>query len=780
MSDISKDQAWFDYMEDQYESGEITLEDWEEAYSELSKTFMVTEVIEVNTSPTMTTETMDAAPLTTNTSTTTTIQGLIEWECDANGTRLPLRIARVELRDRDAVGSQCIAEQYTDTNGEFCFTFEEWEELENGGADVFVRCYLDSETFEVGRGWQSDIVNYYFDTQVVDNVSAGTTATYSCCMGYDETVTAQKAVYVHQGMVVAQRFAYAMGMRTNLNLNVAYPASAPFTDLHQSGFCGGNINEQCMAAIGTDNFNSFDTHIHEYGHFVEWSMGNYGSSIPEVLLNDPTHSGTDDHFAERDDKTLAMNLIWSESWATAFSQIAQRYYATEYDGIPWFDDVCNKKENNENNFYEDLTPDHNSGEVQENAVIAVLWDLFDSGTNESFDTVSWGYQKWWNYTTRQGTYTLTDFTNMIETYYPSNRSGLGMIMAKYQISPGSLTITNQNIVSTSIPPVLSWRVNGSTNNPNNRFQVVFYDKYGNLIYECSPVTSTKAYNDTYSYTVSQIDWNNVLQNYGGTFTVNIAVRAYHTEDPISGPYISQYAPVTLTRHNELTIYSGNRYTEKQIKLDNGGYCDYTVTFEKGGTRVIQTFGTKDTVIELYSSSGTLLRGASDTDDEGYNTNAFLSYRFAPGVQYTIRVRFYGTGTYGTTRLAIVRTYTHDNYEAAYGTYGITSKSFNLSTNEVALFRYKFSSSGNATFTMSSADNQDTYLYVIDPTSTELITRYNNNPGTANLYDDDSAGNYQAQLTKTVQANKEYLVILTFYDPSSTSGEVTIRTTWQTS
>ena len=79
--------------------------------------------------------------------------------------------------------------------------------------------------------------------------------------------------------------------------------------------------------------------------------------------------------------------------------------------------------------------------------------------------------------------------------------------------------------------------------------------------------------------------------------------------------------------------------------------------------------------------------------------------------------------------------------------------------------------------MSSADNNDTYLYVIDPTSTELITRYTgSNPGSANLYDDDSAGNSQAQLTKTVQANKEYLVILTFYDPSVTSGAVTIRTT----
>ena len=78
--------------------------------------------------------------------------------------------------------------------------------------------------------------------------------------------------------------------------------------------------------------------------------------------------------------------------------------------------------------------------------------------------------------------------------------------------------------------------------------------------------------------------------------------------------------------------------------------------------------------------------------------------------------------------------------------------------------------------MSSDDNQDTYLYVIDPTSTELITQYYYNPGAANLYDDDSAGNYQAQLTKTVQANKEYLVILTFYDPSATSGAVTIRTT----
>ena len=188
--------------------------------------------------------------------------------------------------------------------------------------------------------------------------------------------------------------------------------------------------------------------------------------------------------------------------------------------------------------------------------------------------------------------------------------------------------------------------------------------------------------------------------------------------------------------------------------------------------MVQTFGNQNTVLELYSSDGTLLLEKSDTDDDGYSQNALFTYFFTADLEYIIRVRFYSSSTYGTIKLAIVPSYHYDNYEATYGPYSLTTVSWSLDNNKVALFRYKFNTAGNVTFTMSSTT--DTFIYVIDPTSTSLIVKYSgNNQSDINLYDDDSGGNTQAQITKTVQANKEYLVIISFYNPSTMSGDFSI-------
>lgn len=190
--------------------------------------------------------------------------------------------------------------------------------------------------------------------------------------------------------------------------------------------------------------------------------------------------------------------------------------------------------------------------------------------------------------------------------------------------------------------------------------------------------------------------------------------------------------------------------------------------------MVQTFGTKDTVLELYLSDGTLLLGRTDTNDKGYERNALFSYNFTANTEYIIRIRFFSTDVSGAVKLVIVPTYSHANYESAYGTYGITTVSWKLGIDKVALFRYKFASDEDVTFTMSADD--DTYLYVIDPCSTELLPEYDgSNFDSTNLYDDDSGEYLQAQLTKTVEANKEYLVIISFYSPHASSGDFSIHT-----
>ena len=109
-------------------------------------------------------------------------------------------------------------------------------------------------------------------------------------------------------------------------------------------------------------------------------------------------------------------------------------------------------------------------------------------------------------------------------------------------------------------------------------------------------------------------------------------------------------------------------------------------------------------------------------------------------------------------------------------YGETTVNWNLGTKAVALFRYQFTSPGTATFRMSS--NVDTYLYIIDPTTTTPIVQFSaTNMDCDNLYDDDTYGNLQALLSKKVQAGKEYLVIISFFNPSTMSGDFSITSSF---
>lgn len=755
VSDISKDRAFYECMEAQYEAGLISMEEWEDAYTEFSHNFIIedtTALYETTpANPSANINLIDAST-TATASTSTTVTGTLRWELE-DGSKLPLRQTKIDLRDKETVGSSLIASTYTDSNGKFSFVFDKSEPLENGGLDLFIRIYTEAKTFEV----KQDLTFTYnsLATSVRENVSSGSSITINAYVPYDTSNNVNKSIYVLQGMVVGERFAQAMGMSTDNFIHVLYP----FTLNTESAFCWGELADNCYAGIGTNRFNNFDTLIHEYGHFVEVSMGNYGAQLWEMAINIPIHKIDTDHFADKLLKDYAMELTWSESWATAFSQIAQEYYKAEYPNVPGFADV--KKDDID---FESPTIRENGGEAQELAVIATLWDMYDSGANESYDNIALGYRFWWEYTTKKGTYTLTDFAKFVDHYYPQNREEIGELMGQHQISPNRLRIRNKADVSELNPPELIWKVNGSSSNPNNRFQVVFFDNYGNYIYSTSYIESTKAYNSSFIYQVSLSDWTQVLKNYGGTFTINIAVRAYHSEEPISGPYISTYAPITLTIHGDFGKLSTYKYTERLVKLDKGEYCDFKISFATSGSKLIQTFGTKDTKITLYASDGTLLKS---NNNSGYGQNAYIRYFVWTNTEYTIRIKFSDTSVYGTTKLTIIPAYGEPNLNSAQidtyaDIYAIkNSTKFSLNSyaerNYTRVITYTPPSTGTYTFEIES--DFDSYIYVIDP---RLISKIVKN---VNYNDDDGAG-LNPLLTTRLDANVPYLIIYSAIDLNS--------------
>lgn len=554
ISDVSEDQAWYNYMEAQYNEGLLTKEEWESAYSELSRTFIAKEENSAVG--------LAATPMSVSSSDETTFTGVFRWQL-ADGTKLPLRRVKVELRDVEKQlfeNSRCIATTYTNNNGEFTFTFntsEEWYALESDGLDVFIRIVLESETFAVAQDWVFSF--NYFDTEVEENLQSGIKKWYNYYVPYNEDNNVNKSTYVHQGMVLGQRFALTMGMGDNNFLKVQYPG--------EDSFCWGT--NDCIAMISAEDFNDFDTLTHEYGHFVEVSMGIYGPSLFDLILNDPNHSSNSNHFEDKDNKVFAMELTWIESWATIFAQIAQKYYEYDYDAVPGIADIFDGRNYEIYTYNPDL-----SGEAQENAVSAFLWDLYDNTPDEVFyskntvgvsslevtyDNIALGCYSWWNCTTQKGIYTLTDLINVLENLYASERNEIGIILAAHQISPSNFTLLNEPTMYTG--PKLSWMVNGSAKNPNNLFEVIFFDNYGNQIYSLSNISSIKGDDNTeiVEYTVLYRSWWQVLKDYAGTFTINVAVRAYHADEPLSGPYISKYIPITFTVHKDLQFTESHRY-----------------------------------------------------------------------------------------------------------------------------------------------------------------------------------------------------------------------------
>ncbi len=785
ISDISEDTAWNDCMQDKYDAGLISKHEWEDAYSEYSKSFYE----EYTQGDEIATANEGIALLSVSDS--TTIKGQLVWTLK-DGTKLPLRNSKVNLMDKEVSGADYIATTYTDDNGYYSFTFDnpdEWYELEAGGLDVFIRWYPASTTFGVTKDF--GVLQYYMDGSVTENVASGSTLTRSYIVNYNEALNPCKAFYLEQLMLIGQEYAIDMGMPTGNYINVIYPfgtaemiqkLSTFLNKIYDVGdslnglvfsdtdaFCYGMLNGQCFSAIGKNVFNDVDTLIHEYGHFVEHTMGTYGIGIEEMVANSPKHYFVTDHFYDKNDKEFAMELTWSEAWASAFSQIAQEYFVKNnvsvsgYTNIPYIADAY---EDNSYNF-ETVSVKDESCEAQEYAVAGFLWDIYDSsGTAETFDNVSLGYKNWWNHTTKKGIYTLQNFTEYIYGYSTTYKNLMGQILSEYQIAPGTPYTSGTSYTKTAIPTI-RWKVNGSKYNPNNRFRVKFYDAYGNNIYTTSYINTTQNYNTYYSYAIPQSVWNQVIKNYGGTFTIYYEVEGYNTKEFVSGPYTTNKKSIKVTVNDTATLSASNRYTERVIKLDKGGCFDYTVTFATSGYKLIQTFGTKDTKIEVYSSSGTLL---TSDDDGGYGTNALKYYYFTANTSYKIRVKFYSGSVYGVTKLAITPangTYSSSslsNYEGISAVTGKTSYSSQVYASKNCTKVMRFTPPTTGSYTLQLQSNYDTYMYVIDPRSSSELVSGNN-------FNDDSGTGLNPLITTNLTAGVQYLIIYSMYNPNSLTGEV---------
>lgn len=211
----------------------------------------------------------------------------------------------------------------------------------------------------------------------------------------------------------------------------------------------------------------------------------------------------------------------------------------------------------------------------------------------------------------------------------------------------------------------------------------------------------------------------------------------------------------------INMSSTDRYIERTATIPQNGYNykDYYVTFATAGTKLFQTFGGKDAKLYLYDSEYNQL---AYNDDAGYSLNSLFNYTVEANTPYILRVQFYNSSTTGSIKIGITpSSVSPATYEDIWhlGT-NVVGCGFTSTLNTTQVICYTPGTSGTYRFTTNSADSIDTYLYFIDPTSTEAC-----------LYNDDGAGSLQAKIDVDLIAGRRYLLIVSAFSITTKSGSM---------
>ncbi|MGI6770348.1 MAG: leucine-rich repeat domain-containing protein [Bacilli bacterium] len=532
ISDVSEDTACLNALKYLVEQGLMTVDEVQDEYSfYIDKYFPETE-------PIIEPEELD--PLSEGVS---IASGTIVWQFD-EFTEIPLMETRVDL--------YCLSYEeifiktvYTNENGEFEIIYDSTQDGLGAGYELYIRVYCESHTFKVSSYWLTEAYN------IIPGLKTGSSSPTG--LNYrinNDGSDIYRAFVAEQGMVIAQRYAKSKGEIDTgpKKLNVAYP-------VNHGSMCI-DLGFTAICSIEDIDYIDWLTLGHEYGHFVQRKAGILDITLWDYLFKGRKHSPGDDQIYKKPDKEHAMNLAYSEAWAFLFSMMAYDYYPVNY---VHFGTVTNKIDIT-NNF----SANYDSGEGQEAAIIALLWDIFGERNYglPSDSLTPLGHDEFWAITGESGTYKLMDFLDRLEDIHPEFRSEIGTRLSHFKIAPQGLSLTN--IPDQSTPPSFSWIVNGSQYNPNNEFSIVFYDEMGDRKYTIDNVAFSLAPNSTYptrqdlniaSYTLKQAEWDAALLKFPVDSVMNILVRGYLNSDPRSGPYWSEYYAISAP-----AVYSTTQVT----------------------------------------------------------------------------------------------------------------------------------------------------------------------------------------------------------------------------
>ena len=737
--DAAKDCSYY-YL---VETGVWTMEEYnavlEWEYSQYG-TETSSETVQLNTTSAIVGSTMSISE-------ETTVSGNLGWVDDVNVWH-PMQHNMVEVWD--ARYAEQLGTVYTDVSGNYEFIFAD----ECSYRDIYVKIYPGGRNAMVKTGNGG---TYVYTSGIRLNVTPG--SSISIGLEIDMSSDLGKAFQISQAVNVATEYVKQMNGQYITSVGVTYPhANANKTGCYYEVATRTiHIKKTTVTAYGVCSYSSWDSIMHEYGHHIqkEFDIARHVGGTHNLVGNLAELNGNEN---TGENKYKGVYLAWAEAYPSVFGGMAQAYYASTLQNIVAVGDAKYQAYNNAQLDYE--TPEKDSrfdpSEACEGAVIAILWDLYDN-EEETHDTISFSHQNYWDLITNCDAETFSEFCNyFISRYDASKDFALGKLLSYYKMSPTDVTADVSGAT-----PIFSWTANGTSDTlQNDRFDLIVFNRNRSETLRVEDITTT-------SYTLSEEEWQTVLLSYGTSYYV--IVVAHQTSTPVTGGYYS--APLSIAKpiNNESSSIAQNtwgrtRYSEKVITLTPGTYYDLYVTFGTTGSQLIQTFGRKDTTMELYSASGELLVGRNETDDNGFRFNDLLRYDTLEDTQYIIRVRLWDSQSSGTIKVAITpargacapNVESIECYEDIQSFEGSSTLTWStsLELNHSGVITFTPPETGDYTF--ETISDLDTVLYVLDPRSPNAVVRFVD-------YNDNGGADLNAKLTKTLEAGISYFVIYCGHD-----------------
>lgn len=444
------------------------------------------------------------------------INGTLQWQ-DDSGNIHPLQYIYVSLYCANDSYDNQLRTTYTDQNGFYNFTISSSSgSITSDNFYIKVRPIGTNVTVDTGTGgnyiWRSSIndrnisgnnitINRTFNMRNIDDLIDGVAGDGD--LG--------RAFQISQALIYADKFAAVMNGSSLNRIRACYPVSDS-TDYHPFW------KRIDLLGIESDyDYADWDVIFHEYGHHVQNILGNANSSggrhssYTDLSLSHGIDEGT--------------RLAWGEAWPTIFGEIAQQYYSTYLSSIAGVAD--GGYTDSGNRIYSYPLPSFKYNEISnvlynneaiERAIMGVLYDLYDSDSDELHDNVVLGARGWWSATVVSG---ITTFTNFSDQYYSSLNNEIDKInyckLVQYYGMPATLYdyTTNGTII------LAKYKLVGDCSIPKKIFNYIIYSIGEEAFKNQSLLTSVEMFDNS----ITNID-SSAFENCTSLSNISLSLRLY--------------------------------------------------------------------------------------------------------------------------------------------------------------------------------------------------------------------------------------------------------------